>query len=104
MRSRLSRGAQGLIGDVLKKVPITGVGDIRVPSDVRRLIVANVESLRESALEIFANELSRFIRKVDVQHVLDDILNNYTLKLEARIDLQPKKGRRRPKTAKKGRA
>ena len=91
MKRHLQKRAEGLIGDVLRKVPLGGVGEIRVPGDLRRVIVKNVEGLRESALAIFAKEISRVVSKVDVQHILDDVLKNYSLRLEARIDFQPKR-------------
>jgi len=90
MRKQIRRSAQGLIGDVLKKMPLSGVADIRVPSDIRRILVANIENLRESALDIFAKEISKVLSKLDIQHVVADVLNNYTLRVEARVDLMPK--------------
>lgn len=89
----------GIFGDVLRKVPLTGVGEIRVPSDVKKILVRNIENLRESALDIFAKEISKVLAKIDVQHILDDVLRNYTLRIEARVDLLPKSGL---KSAKKG--
>jgi len=89
----------GIFGDVFRKVPLTGVGEIRVPSDVKRILVRNIENLRESALDIFAKEISKVLAKIDVQHILDDVLRNYTLRVEARVDLLPKS---RVKPVKKG--
>jgi hypothetical protein len=95
MRKQIRRSAQGLIGDVLKKMPLSGVADIRVPSDIRRILVANIENLRESALDIFAKEISKVLSKLDIQHVVADVLNNYTLRVEARVDLMPKAARKK---------
>jgi hypothetical protein len=61
----------------------------------------NIDNLRENALDIFAKEISKVLSKVDVQHIVDDVLRNYTLRLEAKIDLVPKG--RRAKGGKKGR-
>lgn len=80
----------GIIGDVLRKASLSGVGEIRLPSDVRRVIVANIENMREGAIEVFAREISKVLAKVDFQHILDDVLKNYTLRLEAKIELVPK--------------
>jgi hypothetical protein len=99
MSRELRRGAK-ILGDVLRKVPITGAAEIKVPSDIRRVLLANVDNLRENALDIFAKEISKVLSKVDVQHIVDNVLNNYTLRLEAKIDLIPKS--RRTKSAKKG--
>lgn len=94
MRKRLQ---DSILGDVLRKVPITGVGEIRVPSDLRRVLVKNIENLRENALDIFAKEISKVLSKLDVQRIVDDVVRNYSLRLEARIDLVPKAGK--PKTS-----
>lgn len=97
MKRRLS---QSLLGDVLRKVPLSGVAEIRVPSDLRRVLVNNIENLRENALDIFAKEISKVLSKLDVPRIIDDVFHNYTLRVEARIDLVPKKGR--AKAAKRG--
>jgi hypothetical protein len=91
MKRNFQKSAQGLIGDVLRKVPLTGVSDIRVPSDLRRAIVKNVEHLRENALAIFAKEISRVVSRVDVQHIVDDVLNNYSLRVDSKVDFFPKR-------------
>jgi hypothetical protein len=90
------RDSVGLIAGVLKKMPLSGVAEIRVPSDIRRVLVANIEKLRENSLEIFANEISKVLAKVDFQRIIDDVLKNYTLRVEASIDLVPK-GRKKTK-------
>ena len=100
MSRSIRRGAQGILGDVLRKVPLTGVSDIRVPSDIRKVLLLNIENLRENALDIFAKEISKVLSKVDVQRMVDDVLRNYTLRVEAKIDLLPKG--RRAKAGKKG--
>lgn len=93
MSREARRGAKGILGDVLRKVPITGVTEIRVPSDIRKVLLMNIENLRENALDIFAKEISKVLSKVDVQSMVDETLRNYTLRVEAKIDLLPK-GRR----------
>jgi hypothetical protein len=99
MSRELRRGAK-ILGEVLRKVPISGAAEIKVPSDIRRVLLANVDNLRENALDIFAKEISKVLSKVDVQHIVDNVLKNYTLRLEAKIDLIPKG--RRAKGGKKG--
>lgn len=101
MRKSIRKGAQGLLGDVLRKVPLSGVAEIRVPSDIRRVLVANIENLRENALDIFAKEISKVLSKLDVQRIVDDVLKNYTLRVEARVDLLPK-NRAAKKPSKRG--
>jgi hypothetical protein len=92
----IRKGAQGLLGDVLRKVPLSGVGEIRVPSDIRRVLVQNIEKVRESAVDVFAKEISKVLAKIDVHNIVEDVLQNYSLRIEARIDLTPKHGSREP--------
>ena len=83
----------GLLGDVLRKVPLSGVAEIRVPSDIRRVLLKNIDLVRENALDIFAKEISKVLAKIDVNSIVSDVVQNYTLRVEARIDLLPKSGR-----------
>jgi hypothetical protein len=83
---------QGLIGDVLRRVPLGSVPELRVPKDIRRVLVTNIENLRENAVDVFAKEISKVLAKIDVHGIVEDVLQNYSLRLEARIDLVPKKG------------
>ncbi len=90
-RKGIRKGAQGLLGDVLRKVqPLSGVAEIRVPSDIRRVLVQNIVKVRESAVDVFAKEISKVLAKIDVHNIVDDVLHNYSLRIEARIDLTPK--------------
>ncbi len=90
MKKQFQKKASGLLGDVLRKVPLQGVAEIRVPSDIRRVLVANIENLRENALEVFAREISKVLAKVDFQQIVDNTLKNYTLRIDVKIDLVPK--------------
>jgi hypothetical protein len=90
-RKGIRKGAQGLLGDVLRKVPpLSGVGEIRLPGDIRKVLVQNIEKVRESAVDVFAKEISKVLAKIDVHNIVDDVLHNYSLRIEARIDLTPK--------------
>ncbi|MGZ3649731.1 MAG: hypothetical protein ACXVB9_00665 [Bdellovibrionota bacterium] len=88
----IRKGAQGLLGDVLRKVPLPGGGELRVPTDIRRALVQNIEKVRESAVDVFAKEISKVLAKIDVHNIVEDVLQNYSLRIEARIDLTPKAG------------
>jgi hypothetical protein len=91
----IRKSAQGLIGDVLRKVPpLSGVAELRVPNDIRRVLVQNIEKVRENAVDVFAKEISKVLAKIDVHNIVDDVLKSYSLRIEARIDLTPKEGAR----------
>lgn len=89
-RQSEKKASGGIWGGVLRKVPLQGVAEIRVPSDVRRVLVSNIENLRENALEVFAREISKVLSKVDFQQIVDNTVKNYTLRIDAKIDLVPK--------------
>ena len=82
------RGAKGLLNDVLRKVPLTGVSDIRGAGDLRKVLLANVDLLRDNALDIFAKEVSKVLSKVDVQR-LDALVRAHTLDGAPRPALAP---------------
>ncbi len=91
-RRGIRNHAQGLIGDVLRKVPLTGVGELKLPNDIRRVLVQNIEKVRESAVDVFAKEISKVLARIDVHNIVEDVLKSYTLRIEARLDLIPKSG------------
>jgi hypothetical protein len=84
---------EGLLGDVLRKVPIGGVDGLRLPADVKRVVVQNIESLRESVTDIFAQEVSKVLSRMDFQRLADNVFRSYSLHVEAKIELRPKKKR-----------
>jgi hypothetical protein len=93
MKQRLQ---QSLLGDVLRKATLSGVGEIRLPGDLRKALVSNIEKMRENAVDIFAKEVSKVLARVDVKRIVDDVLQNYTLRVEAHIDLVPKSSVKKP--------
>jgi hypothetical protein len=90
MKRRLNMSGANVIGEVLRRASLSGVGEIRLPGDLRRALVSNIEKMRENALDVFAKETSKVLSKIDIMHIIDDVLQNYTLKVEAKIDLVPK--------------
>lgn len=87
---RPRRSAQDIIGEVLRKVPLSGVAELNVPKEIRKALVANIENLRNGVLDVFAVEISRVLSKLDAQKLADEVFKNYVLKVEAKIELQPK--------------
>jgi len=90
MRRKERKG--GLIGEVLRKVPLGGGEGLSLPSDVRRVLVQNIEKVREAAVDILAKEISKVVSRIDVHNIIEDVAKNYSLRIEARIDLTPKPG------------
>jgi hypothetical protein len=81
-------GARALIEEILRKVP----SELKVPSDVRKVLLNNVDGLRSGVLDIFSTEIAKMLSKVDFQRMLVDVMRNYTVHLDAKIDLIPKSG------------
>ena len=97
MKKKFRESASDLLGDVLRRVPLSGVSELKLPSDLRRVLVANIENMREGAIDAFAKEISKVLSKIDFQTIIDDVIKNYSLKVEAKIELQPKGPRKRAK-------
>lgn len=100
-RRGIRKHAQGIIGDVLRKVPLSGVAELRVPNDIRRALLQNIDKVRESAVDIFAKEISKVLAKIDVHNIVEDVLRSYSLRVEARLDLVPKDTAAAPRKGKK---
>ena len=91
-RKGIRKGAQGLLGDVLRKMPLPGGAELPFPNEIRRALVQNIEKVRESAVDILAKEISKVVSRIDVHNIIEDVARNYSLRIEARIDLTPKAG------------
>lgn len=85
-----------LLGDVLKRVT---VGQ-QLPKDLGAALLASVENLRQGVQQTFAVEISRVLSKVDFSEIANDIASNYSLKVNAEIRLEPKKGKNKKKVKK----
>ena len=82
------RREPGLFSDMLRKVQFSG--DLLPRADIRKIVVSNIENLRDNALDVFASEVSKMLNRMDAQKILHAVLAGYTIKLEARINLEPK--------------
>lgn len=78
------------ITNVLKKMPLAGVGDLKAATDVLNDLLASVEKARHGLQDVIAHEAAKVFSKVDFQRIVNDIVQNYSLKVSAEIHFEPK--------------
>lgn len=100
-RKKTGKSAQDILGEVLRRAPLFGVADLNLPKEIRRSLAGNIENLRNGVLDIVAVEVSRVLGKIDLEKLTDYVLKNYSLRLEAKIELAPKKRKNGASKAKK---
>lgn len=81
---------QGLLAEVLRKVPLSGA-DLNLPKELLQNVQGNLGKSRKTILDIVSREVTRVAAKVDAQKVLEEILRNNRIKIQAEIILEPKK-------------
>jgi hypothetical protein len=86
MQKKIRAHAEDLIGDLLKRLPVTAVGELKLPKDMRSLIQGNLDRWLSNALS-----------RLDVNRVLEDLLSDYRIKISAELTFEPKKGKKKRK-------
>lgn len=87
--SRKSKGSH-FIADVFRKRPFTVVSDLKGTGEISKLLLSNMGAFRSNITEVLSKEVSKVINKVDVSKLLHQVLKDYTIKVEAKIEFQPK--------------
>ncbi len=88
---------QGILGEVLKRMPMSQMGELKLPKEILHQIQFNIEKTRDSILGIISNEVSRVASTIDAQRVLEEVLQNHRIRFSAEIVFEPKNNKRRGK-------
>jgi hypothetical protein len=88
---------KGIFSEVLKRVSITPGMELKLPKEILQAIQLNIEKTRDSVLSILSKEISRVVATIDTQSVLEEILRNHSIKIQAEIILEPKNKKKRGK-------
>jgi len=86
--------AQEIIGGVLRRVPISPMGELKLPKELLQQLQFNIEKTRDAVLGIVSQEVSRMASNMDTQRVLEQILRNNRIKISAEITFEPKQKKR----------
>lgn len=82
MQKRIRASASDLLSEIVKRVSVSSVGELRVPGDVLSILQTNLDKF-----------LSKVVSKIDVNSLLDDLARDYKIRISAEVILEPKKSR-----------
>lgn len=89
---------QEILADVLRRVPLTSnMGEIKLPQELMLALQANIEKSRTSILNVLSREITKVLSRIDAQSVIEELLRNNRVKIQAEIILEPKEKKRRGK-------
>jgi polyhydroxyalkanoate synthesis regulator phasin len=94
------------IGDVIKKVVSIGVGaafmtedavknvlkDLPLPKEIVNGLLQNAKNAKEDFAEGVRDELGKYLSKVDPKTLLDEMLDNYDVEVNAKFSFKRKSG------------
>jgi ribosomal protein RSM22 (predicted rRNA methylase) len=82
---------QEILGDVMRRLPLSqGMSDITLPKELLGALQANIEKSRAGVMNVLSREITKVVSRVDAQTVLEEILRNNRIKIQAEIILEPK--------------
>jgi len=94
------------LGDVIKKVVSIGVGaafmtedavknvlkDLPLPKEIVNGLLQNAKNAKEDFAEGVREELGKYLSKVDPKTLLDEMLDNYDVEVNAKFSFKRKDG------------
>lgn len=104
LRQRVEEGLAKLIPDLVKRTVEAGlgtlsradrgtlrglVGDLRVPRDVAKYFLAQVDDTKNALLRVFAGEVRDFLENTDMAEDLKKVLTSVSLEVSTRVRFVP---------------
>jgi hypothetical protein len=97
------QSGKGVVGDLLKRAVLTGVGalfmteegirsavgELKLPKDVLSFLLAQAERTRGDVARVVTQEVRRFLESDTLQRQVWKILTGITLEVNATIQLKP---------------
>jgi hypothetical protein len=94
------------LGDIIKRVVSVGVGaafmteesvknvlgDLPIPKDVIAGLVTNAKGAKEDFTKSLREEFRKYLSKLDTEKLIDYILQNYDVEVNANFRFKKKKG------------
>ena len=80
----------GIMGEVLKRVPKGG-------EEMADAILHGADRIRASVQSSVAAEITKAFSQIDINKIVEDIAENYTFDVSAKISLEPKKDKKAKK-------
>lgn len=104
LRQRVEEGIERLVPEVIKRTLEAGfdtlsrtergrlrglVGELRVPRDVSRYFLAQIDDTKNALLRVFANEVHDFLENTDIAEDLRKVLTSVSLEVSTQIRFIP---------------
>lgn len=104
LRQRVEEGLARVIPDIIKRTIEAGidtisladggrlrsiVGDLKLPRDVARYFLAQVDDTKNALLRVFAREVREFLENTDLTEDLKKALTSVTLEVSTRVRFVP---------------
>jgi hypothetical protein len=104
LRQRVEEGLARIIPDLIKRTIDAGigtlsladggrlrsiVGDLKLPRDVARYFLAQVDDTKNALLKVFAREVREFLEHTDLADDLRKALTSVTLEVSTRVRFVP---------------
>lgn len=80
-------GAAFMTEDAVKKV----LGDLPLPKEIVSGLLKNAQSVKEDFVQSVRSELSEHLSKVDPKKLLEEVLENYDIDVQAKVKFTKKK-------------
>jgi hypothetical protein len=87
MAKKIKIVAPELLNDIVRRM----ASELQMPKDALESAIENMGKFRQGALDGISREVGKALNRVDFGRITNDILENYTLKVNAEIRLEPKK-------------
>lgn len=104
LRQRVEEGLARVIPDIIKRTIEAGidtisladggrlrsiVGDLKLPRDVARYFLAQIDDTKNALLRVFAREVREFLEHSDLTEDLKKALTSVTLEISTRVRFIP---------------
>jgi len=104
LRQKVEEGLAGLVPEVVKRTLEAGFGtisrsdkgrlrtlvnDIRIPRDVARYLLAQVDDTKNALLRVFAREVREFLEHTDLAEDMRKVLTSVSLEMSTRVRFVP---------------
>lgn len=80
-------GAAFMTEDAVKKV----LGDLPLPKEIVSGLLKNAQSVKDDFVQSVRAELAEHLSKVDPKKLLEEVLNNYDVDVQATVKFKKKK-------------
>ena len=68
------------------------VGELPIPKEIANGLISNAKNTKEEFLKSVKSELHEYLSKVDPKNLVEEVLENYDIEINAKLNFKKKKG------------